>query len=74
MKGKHFAGGPVEQASKAYRHAREATGVESAFWLRWRYRHLTRRRDQLDGAGLVVLKAVTDELQCRGLELPEVKA
>jgi len=72
MEGKHFVGGPVDQAGKAYRRTRETAKGESAFWLRWRYRSLTRRRDHLDNTGLAVLKAVGDELGDRGLEPPVV--
>ena len=66
------AGGPVEQAGEVYLGARDDARANSGFWLRWRYRSLTRKRDQLDVVGLATLRAVGDELEHRGLDLPEV--
>jgi hypothetical protein len=38
--------------------------------LRWKYRRLRSNGDGLDDIGLVQLRAVRDEFQARGLELP----
>ena len=67
------AGGGLDAVADVYRQARNAAQAATPFWLRWRYRQLQRTREQLDHAGLAGLRAVTDELQSRGLDLPEVQ-
>jgi hypothetical protein len=66
------SGGPVEIAGRAYLEERTTAGRMSPFWLRTRYRRLMRQRTTLDDNGMAALKAVRDEIEDRGHELPEV--
>lgn len=66
----HATGRTLERIQAAYRSERAAVRGVSPFWLRWKYRRLRSNGDGLDDIGLVQLRAVRDEFQARGLELP----
>ena len=58
-------------AGVAYLEARTEARGFSGFRLRWRWRQLQRDRDQLDHAGVAALRAFGDEIEDRGLQVPE---
>ena len=63
------AGGGLDAVGDAYRAAAADARMLTPMMLRWRYRRL-RRRAPLDFAGLAQLRAIGEEFEARGLELP----